>query len=313
MAETPVLNLIHYLLMRLIILFIILLSVMVHAKAYEFPGLPDSIDGWTAEETEHFNNNESLYDYINGAAELYISYGYRSAISRRYFCEGQPDVAVEIFDMGTSENAYGVFSHTRYEEDYAFGQGSQYVEGALFFWKNNYYVSVMAAKETDRSKELVNNLGRIISDSINREGNLPGIIDLLPLNGLDKAGILYFHHYIWLNSYYYIADENIFMINDKTDAVLAKYGSPDERSYLLIIHYKDKGLSSEAYNNFLDKYFPEGRHANSYKLEDGKWIGAELSDNTLVAVFNGRSEEIVSALLSEVKLKLEKAEIKEKK
>ncbi len=299
--------------MRVIIIIVILLFSMIHSKANIFPQLPDTIDEWTAAELEYFNNNESLYDYINGGAELYISYGYRYAISRRYLSAGQPDVTVEIFEMGTSENAYGVFSHTRYEEDCTFGQGSQYVEGVLFFWKNNYYVAIMSAEETDKSKKLIYDLGTIISGSIEGEGSVPGLIELLPPKGLDKAGILYFHHYIWLNSYYYIADENILLINDDTDAVLAKYGSPENRSYLLIVQYKDIATAAEAYNNFLEDYFPEGKHTNIFQLEDQKWMAAELSGDTFIAVFNGNSEETVSSLLSEVQLKLEMTAITKKK
>jgi hypothetical protein len=280
---------------------------MTQSKTNIFPQLPDSIDEWTAGEIHSFNDNESLYDYINGGAELFISYGYQSAVSRRYLSEGQPEVTVEIFDMGNSENAYGVFSHARDEEDYKYGQGSQYIKGVLFFWKNNYYVSIMSSEETDETKKLFSDLGAIISDSIEGEGTIPGITELLPAEGLDKAGILYFHHYIWLNSYYFIAEENIFLIDDNTDAVLAKYGLPEHRNYLLIVQYNDEATALKAYKNFQDSYLMKDSRTDIVLLEDETWIGSDLYSNTFIAVFNGDSEATVTRLLSGVKVNLQNA------
>jgi len=282
---------------------------MRHSKTNIYQKLPDSLGEWTAESIVYFNDKKSLYDYIDGGAELYISYGFKSAASRKYIKTGQPEVVVEIFDMNTSENAYGVFSNTRYEEDFTFGQGSQYVEGTLFFWKSNYYVSIMTNEETDESKKLIFELGKIITEEIKESGKKPGILKLLPLNGLDRSSVLYFHHYIWVNSFYFIADENFLLIDDNTDALLAKYGPPDNRSYLLIVQYNDNETASKAYNNFIANYFPEGKSEDITRLEDQTWITINLIDNTFYGLFNGNSKESISRLMSDIKLNYKKADI----
>ena len=288
------------------LLFILLLLSMRYSKTNIYQQLPDSLYEWTAESVVYYNNKESLYDYINGGAELYISYGFNSAISRKYIKSGQPEVVIEIFDMNKPENAYGVFSNTRYEEDYTYGQGSQYVEGTLFFWKSKYYVSIMTTEETDESKKLINELGRIISEKIEEEGKKPDILKLLPSNELDRSGILYFHHYIWINSFYFITDENLLLIDDNTDAVLAKYGPPDNRTYLLIVQYNDNETAGKAYSNFIDHYFPEAGLRNISQLEDQTWMAIELIDNTFFGVFNGRSKEYIARLMSDIKLTYKK-------
>lgn len=289
------------------LLFILLILSMRYSKSDIYQQLPDSLYEWTAESIIYYNNKESLYDYINGGAELYISYGFKSAISRKYIKPEQPEVVVEIFDMNKPENAYGVFSNTRYEEDYTYGQGSQYVEGTLFFWKSKYYVSIMATEETEESKKLINELGKIISEKIEDDGEKPDILKLLPPNGLDGSGILYFHHYIWVNSFYFIADENLLLIDDNSDAVLAKYGPPDNRIYLLIIQYNDNETAGKAYNNFTDYYFPEAGLRNILQLEDQTWMAINLINNTFFGIFNGRSEENISRLMSDIKLTYKKA------
>jgi hypothetical protein len=92
------------------------------------------------------------------------------------------------------------------------------------------------------------------------------------------------------------------MIDDSTDAVLAKYGAPEKRGYLLIIQYKDTNSASGAYGNFLENYFPEKQQVNVLKLEDNTWMTAGLLNNIFFGIFNGESEEFVTGLLSEVKL-----------
>jgi hypothetical protein len=293
-------------------LLVLLLLNMKHGETNVLKELPDSLRGWTAESLILLDDKVSLYDYIDGGAELYISYGYRNAVSRRYIKQGQPEVVVEIFDMNTPANAFGLFSNTRYEEEYAYGQGSQYVEGALFFWKGRYYVSVMTTEETEESTALIHELGRIISERITETGSKPAILDLLPPEGLDKSGILYFHHYIWLNSFYFIADEDFLLIGDNTDAVLAKYGTPLNRSYVLMISYNDNETAIKAYNNFLNEYFPEGKQAEISQLEDHRWMSVKLEGNILFGVFNGISEEYVKGLMAKTEFNIRKINIDNK-
>jgi hypothetical protein len=292
-----------------ILLFLLMLLGMRNSKSNIYRKLPDSLGKWTAESIIYFNDKESLYDYIDGGAELYISYGFKSAASRKYLKAGQPEVVVEIFDMDTPENAYGVFSNTRYKEDYTFGQGSQYVEGTLFFWKSRYYVSIMTTEETNESKKMIYELGKIIAGEIKETGKKPDVLNLLPLDGLDRSSVLYFHHYIWVNSFYFIADENFLLIDDSTDAVLAKYGPSDSRCYLLIIKYDDSETAFKAYNNFIDEYFPDGEFKEIIQLEDKTWMTVNLIDNTFFGLFNGSSEDYISRLMSDIELNFKKVNI----
>ena len=61
--------------------------------------LPDSINEWKKKTEDKLYTPENLYDYIDGGAELYISYGFTEVVSRIYFKENQPEIKVEIFDI----------------------------------------------------------------------------------------------------------------------------------------------------------------------------------------------------------------------
>lgn len=248
-------------------------------------------------EIKKYNQN-TLYDYIDGGAELYNSYGMIEVISKRIVYDEDTEIRIEIFDMGEAKNAFGVFTHTRTKNENEFGQGSQYFTGSQIFWKDRFFVSVVANDENDLIVKTIKSLSSAIDKKITQNGNLPPIISALPQDDLLEDGFVYFHHYIWLNSYYFISNDNFLIINDETDAVLAKYGQPEARYYLLVIDYPDKELLQQAENNF-HRYFMESTN-ETVQIEDNTWTGAVRIGNRLACAFNCTIEEQAKQLLSKV-------------
>ncbi|MBN2213014.1 MAG: hypothetical protein JW723_02115 [Bacteroidales bacterium] len=261
--------------------------------------IPDTLHGWVSKETLHMETREALYDYIDGGAEQFISYGYAGAVSKTFEKPGEPEVRAEIFDMQDSKNAYGIFSNIRYEENAGYGQGAQYVKGALFFWKDRYFINITTIEETNETESFIRQLAEFIQDLIPEPGEKPGILKVLPIQDLDRNGILYFHHYIWLNAYHFISNDNLFFIDDETDALLARYGTADERSVLLVIHYNNTGDMEKAYNNFISQYFTGVLNTSIFQTEDDRWMGLTAEKDFIIAVFNGITEKQVRRLIQE--------------
>lgn len=262
--------------------------------------LPDAPEGWTVSGKDKEYGRKNLYEYIDGGAELYLSYDFQKVVNRIYTAQGQPDILLDLFDMGSSQNAFGVFSHAREVVDTTFGQGSQYTAGLLMFWKNRFFVSILASPETDGSKEAVFDLAGRIDRMIEDEGPLPEILTLLPKGGLVEESIRYFRHYIWVNFYYYIADENILHIDDKTDAVLAKYGEGEDRALLLLVQYTSSEAARMAHDDFVDAYLPELSGRFAVQIEDGTWTGCRIEETLLIVVFNASQESVALDLMERV-------------
>ena len=60
----------------------------------KFPDLPGTHMTWQISERS-FYTPENLWDYIDGGAELFLSYGFTAAQTVRYSAEGQHDIIVE--------------------------------------------------------------------------------------------------------------------------------------------------------------------------------------------------------------------------
>ena len=79
-----------------------------------FLPLPQGLVPLTA--TEMFEAHD-LSDKINGKAELYLSAGFKRLVSQRFKNERKSELWIEayVYDMGTGQNAFSVFSAQRRE------------------------------------------------------------------------------------------------------------------------------------------------------------------------------------------------------
>jgi uncharacterized protein DUF6599 len=278
------------------ILYISFLGTCAMADLTEF--LPAEINEWNKNEVQTYNT-ENLYEYINGGAELYISYGFENMMSCKYVRKNQPDIFVDIFDMGNSFNAFGIFAHFRETIDCTFGQGSQYTFGNLLFWKDQYFISILASPETEESKKAIKLIAQHIDNIIEETGTIPPIINSLPKENLIRESLRYFHHYIWLNSFYYIADKNILNINENTEAVLAKYQNEKQQSILLLVNYKNENDANDAIENFITLYLPELKTNSVQQVEDGSWVGYKKQGKIISILFNSPTEKWCKKVLGQ--------------
>lgn len=259
--------------------------------------LPLSVTGWERTDDDRYYDEETLFNYINGGAELYISYGFNNVISRRYNHNDNSQIAVEIFDMENSRNAYGVFTHVREEMDESYGQGSQLYEDAILFWKYRYYVSVVSLDGSEEAQLAIQEIAEYINNSISETGELPGVLKIIPEKGLVFESVLYFHHPAWINSLYYISDENILNINNQTECILATYGDKKDRLYLLAIEYSATEDAKQAFHQFSEAFSEENDSLGLSLMEDGTWIAYINYNRYFIGVFHAASEVLAKNLL----------------
>lgn len=261
--------------------------------------LPPDIGGWKQDGPPRAFTKSNLYDYIDGGAELYISFDFQKLLAVRYRGPAEEEIVIDIFDMGHSYNAFGVFSLGRESDDRLVGQGSEYNSGLLTFWKDRYYVSITAYPETEEKKRLVLELGKRLAAAIPDKGTLPPVVGLLPETDLVPGTIRYFRHPIWLNSHLFISNENIFGLDGRAHAVLAKYGHGGTSLFLLLVLYPDEANAREAEGTFRTAYL-HGTEGGAVEKSPGKWAGCLREGNALAAVFQAPSRAALIAALEAI-------------
>lgn len=262
--------------------------------------LPYQIDGWTIGDTDHEYTKENLYEYINGGAELFISYSFEKCFTRIYTREEHPDISIDIFDMGSSYNAFGIFAHSKESTENDYGQGSETSSNVIIFWKDHYFISLFLSYEDKKGKKTLEKLAKQIESNIIEEGEEPYVLRLLPQKSIIKESIRFFHNHVWQNTYYFIADSNILKINNNTEAILVKYQESNNRSLLLIVKYPENTEAQQAYNEFTRIHFPS---SNIYQVVPSGthfYKGCMLNDNIISLIFNSTKEKHILEIFKEL-------------
>src|SRR5512134_3593565 len=122
------------------------MAIMIAAAGAGLPAsLPEQAAGWSAARPAAVYDQRSIFEYLDGHGEVYLAYGMSRCLARRYAGpEGEGDVLVDVFELSSSADAFGVFSHSRDGEAVSVGQGASLASGTLLFWKGRHFVSVYA-------------------------------------------------------------------------------------------------------------------------------------------------------------------------
>lgn len=263
--------------------------------------VPPSIDEFAMKESQVYGPDE-LYSYINGGAELYLSYKFQNLLNVKYR-HNDNEILLDIFDMGGSKNAYGVFTHAREEINSEFGNGAQVYDDALIFWKGSYYVSIMFNGESDGKSEIIRRLARFIDSKIQDFGEAPEITDLLSKENLAEESVIYFFNSAWQNSLFYLSNENLYSISDKAEAVWGRYSNENEIAYAMIVKYEDPASRNDAVKS-LESFFEINLEDKASFQFNEKHATISVYGNHIISVFQSGSSNFAEDLLNKILLKI---------
>ncbi len=268
--------------------------------------LPVEVAGWKWDGKESTYNSRTVFDYINGAAELYLAYGFQGLKVRRFEKPGSPPINLEVYEMASPEDAYGVFSFEYQDDPAGIGQGSEFGGGLLRFWKGKYFLSVYAEGEGEGVGATILGIGRAAAQAIPTTGSEPKIIQLLPGKdlGLVDKSTRYLKSHVLLNQRFFISHQNLLNLSRKTEAVLATYSQGTQKTQLLLIRYTNADEAGVALKTFKSAYMPEAGERDRVKTEDKKWTFARQQKEYLLLVFSAPAESNAEALLKPTEEKL---------
>lgn len=259
--------------------------------------LPEKVMTWIKAGGDHLFDPETIFDYIDGAGEVYRAYNMQRCLSRRYVSDQNPALILDLFEMASSYDAFGVFTHDSDGEELPIGQGAVYRSGWLGFWKDRFFVSLYAEEETDAAKEALKTLAGKTASLIKKEGPKPQILSRLPKKGLQVRSIRYFHDHPVLNLHYFVSTENILRLGRRTEVVLAVYQRKEGAAQVLLGNYPDEETAKEAYSNFLKHYLPDADSSGMALLENKKWCAISVKGSFLAVVLEAESREMAKDLL----------------
>lgn len=137
--------------------------------------------GWTRATAIQAFGPDNLWEFIDGAAETYVSYGFQNALSTRYRGAGA-DVGLEVYEMADSLHAFGIFAQERPPAPSAVTAGDEgYVNGnVLVFRKGACYVKLTAATADRQSVSAMAALAAEVAKRIGAGEPLPAELAAFP-------------------------------------------------------------------------------------------------------------------------------------
>lgn len=150
-------------------------------------GLVPAVDDWKEGEERRSFFPESLFEYIDGAAESYLSYDFEELLVVQFVKPGtEANLTLEIYDMGSSRNAFGIFSAERYPENKPVEVGDLgYAENeALNFMVGRYYVKILSFGLDGDPVAVAADFARRVAVAVKDKGRLPQLLAAFPRVGL---------------------------------------------------------------------------------------------------------------------------------
>lgn len=254
--------------------------------------IPQQILEWKATGEDAVYDRKTLYDYMDGGAEVYLAFDFRQVFVRKFANAAGDELVLDIYDMGSPAEAFGMFSCDRQDPEAGIGQGSEYGPGLLRFWRGRYFASVTVSGNEDKAEAAVLALGRAVAPLVGPDGSLPDMLGLLPAAGLNAERTAYFHNNVHLTNRYYLSSENILNLDEKTVCLLAEYD--DGRggaAKLLLVRYPGPAEAASAARSFRAAFLPgAGTEGIAHTASKG-WAALRTSGDLLAAVFEGPSQD----------------------
>ncbi|MBN2408540.1 MAG: hypothetical protein JXE07_02285 [Candidatus Aminicenantes bacterium] len=284
--------------------------------------LPQTAGSWTKNAPPRTITAENIFEYMDGAGELYIGYRFDRLEVIEYEAPGETNILVEVYFMKTPDDAFGLLSLDWGGEPVDFGAGARqgaekdinwpyalYGEGLLRLRSDKIYARIMAEQETPRSKEAVLALGRAVVKDLAVPSS-PTLLGRLPETlgpgwMLRRERTSYFRSHLVLNSLYFLSHENMFELGHETEAAFALYEKDTPagplRIFVLFVQYPDARAAGNALGHFQRVYLPDRAPSPPerpifFSVEDG-WLGYKLTGRRTAFIFECPDKQTAEAFM----------------
>lgn len=124
---------------------------------------------------------DNLWDFIDGAADVYLSYNFENLHVAEYK-RGKNVIKVEIYRHKDNIQAFGIYSSER-SPTFSFinigAQGYQ-TEGSLNFFKGKFYVKMRTYSKSEKTLESLKALALKVADMLPGESAMPKALTEFP-------------------------------------------------------------------------------------------------------------------------------------
>jgi hypothetical protein len=213
---------------------------------------PQRIAGGNRLEPPRVYDAKTIFDYMDGAAEIYFTYAFQNLTVVPYLV-GKQRVTVEVYDMRTPAEAFGIFSNDWEGQSVEVAQDARYLLGTLRGWQGRFFVKIQGEKDTPEVKQFTTDLARHLAAKIEAGSAGPTLRSALPREALRLRRLRYFHRDTNLNNFYYISTENVLALSQDTEGLFAEGTWEKKPVKVLLLQYPTQAQRDQGWEGFCAK------------------------------------------------------------
>ena len=182
----------------------------------------NQVAGWLLPEKPRFYGPGNLWEFIDGAAEGYLTYGFQEVVSADFSQSGR-ELVVDVYRMKDSVNAFGIYTQERNPDarPVTIGAEGSLSATALTFWAGPYYVKITAFDEQAETRQAMERFAALVSGRIGDGGSRPDEITWFPTENLVPRSVAYIPKDVLGQSYFADAFEARYQAGRQQYRILA--------------------------------------------------------------------------------------------
>ncbi len=146
------------------------------------------LEGWEPEGAPAVHSPQDLFELINGGADLYVEYGFRKLLHAEYrkASDSKLRLTVELYDMGTPEGAFGIYSYERGDRlsNEEVGDEGILSSASLAFRRGRYFVKIETNDLSGAAAKAARPVAAAIAAGIPGPSGRIEALELFPKEGL---------------------------------------------------------------------------------------------------------------------------------
>jgi hypothetical protein len=231
--------------------------------------------GWVKTEALRTFGGTRLFNHIDGGAELYLEFGFKTLGVQRY-ARGGDELVLEVYEMAGPESALGLYlMKCGTETPQAAIAARNSSEAAQFtILKGRYFLHVNNASGREDLVPVMTALANRALETVADE-RPADLLSMLPADGLVPGSAGLFRGPVGLQAIYTLGEGDILDQRGAIFGVSGAYEGPrGGRSSLILVAYPDAGRAAAAYAGLaarLDPYLTEiQKRESAFVFEDFK-------------------------------------------
>jgi len=201
--------------------------------------------GWQRDGQVKTYDHDSLYNFMDGAADLYFTYGFEELAVASYVHAAGGALQVQVYRVATDADAYGLYTYSSYGQPIALGVDGELDSGnRLAFWQARTFVQVLAREAV--SDDVLRAMGAAVASALPQGGQRPPLVDHLPKEGLQAGSVRFFRQKMALDNLLWLGTEDVLGLSTDADGVIARYDVSGQPVDLLLIAFPEGSRAQQA-------------------------------------------------------------------